>query len=512
MASRTTTGFGLSGDDALRGMVDYGLFSEKVQPCFRSSGLTDNIPTRLRRIVEETDQKRLKSRIKQTHDYVRYESLRDINVPRQIGIPHPESYVVQCLALRRHWTTVKQHCAKPDIPVSRTYVQRISSQSVFVMNYKGPYRFEYEEEDLHDMAGPRYVVRADISNCFPSVYTHSIPWAIHGRSKAKGNHSVTLAGNLLDSVTRNTRDGQTNGLLIGPHASNVLSEIILTCVDHQMIRNGYKAVRHIDDYVHYASTYSDAENFIRELALQLREYELVLNERKTTIQSMPVPLEQDWVRELRLFGIRGESNIPFSEVRTFLDSALKIAQREENSAVLNYAIKMVPKGLNRRAKRMFLQYAVNLAILYPYLAPLLDIHVIERHGYTGQEPVVREFLEQLMLIGLKRVYPDAIAHSLYYAIKFGLSLDVGSCQGDIFDIDDCLSLVLLFEYAQRHGMSDVERAIRVRANRLKGADRREQDRYWPLIYQVWSDQELSNEGQQFLAELKRKHMRFLRFV
>ena len=247
MASRTTTGFGLSGDDALRGMVDYGLFSEKVPPCFRSSVLTDNIPTRLRRIVEETDQKRLKSRIKQTHDYVRYESLRDINVPRQIGIPHPESYVVQCLALRRHWTTVKQHCAKPDIPVSRTYVQRISGQSVFVMNYKGPYRFEYEEEDLHDMAGARYVVRADISNCFPSVYTHSIPWAIHGRSKAKGNHSVTLAGNLLDSVTRNTRDGQTNGLLIGPHASNVLSEIILTCVDHQMIRNGYKAVRHIDD-------------------------------------------------------------------------------------------------------------------------------------------------------------------------------------------------------------------------------------------------------------------------
>ena len=512
MASRTTTGFGLSGDDALRGMVDYGLFSEKVPPCFRSSGLTDNIPTRLRRIVEETDQKRLKSRIKQTHDYVRYESLRDINVPRQIGIPHPESYVVQCLALRRHWTTVKQHCAKPDIPVSRTYVQRISGQSVFVMNYKGPYRFECEEEDLHDMAGARYVVRADISNCFPSVYTHSIPWAIHGRSKAKGNHSVMLAGNLLDSVTRNTRDGQTNGLLIGPHASNVLSEIILTCVDHQMIRNGYKAVRHIDDYVHYASTYSDAENFIRELALQLREYELVLNERKTTIQSMPVPLEQDWVRELRLFGIRGESNIPFSEVRTFLDSAAKDRSTRGEFCRSELCDQDGPQGPNRRAKRMFLQYAVNLAILYPYLAPLLDIHVIERHGYTGQEPVVREFLEQLMLIGLKRVYPDAIAHSLYYAIKFGLSLDVGSCQGDILDIDDCLSLVLLFEYAQHHGMSDVERAIRVRANRLKGADRREQDRYWPLIYQVWSDQELSNEGQQFLAELKRKHMRFLRFV
>ena len=73
-----------------------------------------------------------------------------------------------------------------------------------------------------------------------------------------------------------------------------------------MIRNGYKAVRHIDVYVHYASTYSDAENFIRELASAApRVTSSLLNERTTTIQSMPVPLEQDWVRELRLFGIRG---------------------------------------------------------------------------------------------------------------------------------------------------------------------------------------------------------------
>ena len=277
-----------------------------------------------------------------------------------------------------------------------------------------------------------------------------------------------------------------------------------------MIKKGCRSVRHIDDYVHYTATHSDAEDFIRELSVQLREFELVLNERKTKILPMPIPLEEDWVRELHLLALPDTNGIRFSAVRSFMDSALKIAQREANSAVLSYAIKMVPDNLNLRAKRLFMQYVVNLAVLYPYLAPLLDEHIFGKHSYSGMETVVVKFVEQLLSIGIKRLYPDAIAHGLYYAIKHDLSLNMGNIEDAIIDIDDCLTLVLLLEYAKRNSMISLEDKIRVRADKLKGGEPRDKDRYWLLIYQVWNAQELRSEGQAFLAELKGKAQGFLR--
>ena len=118
---------------------------------------------------------------------------------------------------------------------------------------------------------------------FPSIYTHSIPWALHGRRKAKRDRSLLLEGNLLDRVTQDTRDGQTNGLLIGPHASNILSEIVLTDIDRTLVASYGRYSRHIDDYEYAAKTYEEAESFIRNLSIQLRERELRINEKKTEI-------------------------------------------------------------------------------------------------------------------------------------------------------------------------------------------------------------------------------------
>ncbi|MCE2487479.1 MAG: hypothetical protein J4F42_18345, partial [Desulfurellaceae bacterium] len=39
MNRRQTTGRDLDADEAFRGLVDFGLFNEKVPPCFSSEGL-----------------------------------------------------------------------------------------------------------------------------------------------------------------------------------------------------------------------------------------------------------------------------------------------------------------------------------------------------------------------------------------------------------------------------------------------------------------------------------------
>ena len=281
-----------------------------------------------------------------------------------------------------------------------------------------------------------------------------------------------------------------------------------------MIKKGYKRFhRYIDDYTFYAKTHDEAEKFIHDLGMQLREYELVLNESKTAILTMPLPIKEDWVRELNSFRLPAKrATVRFGTVRSLLDLALKLAHGADTYAVLNYAIKMMPRNLDGRAKRLFVQESINLALLYPYLAPILDKHVFDKHRYDGIEKVVLDFIEQLIVIGIQRIFPDAIAHALYYSLKNNLQLSTSEDElQEVIEMDDCLSNVLLLEYAKRYGVTSIRDAIQKRADRLKGMETREMDRFWLLIYQSWCEKTLNDEGQKFLAELKRNHFDFVSF-
>ncbi|MES3041011.1 MAG: RNA-directed DNA polymerase [Pseudomonadota bacterium] len=479
-------------------------------------------------LLDETDEKKLKDALTgRAHDFMRYESLRDSNIPRHMGVPHPEAYAVQALAIAKHWQAIATHCNKPEPVFSRIHVRHIGNGRIFEMNYKGNERFRLEEDEQKWMSGAQYVVEADIATCFPSIYTHAIPWALDGKDAAKKCSSLTrLPGNLLDKCTQNTRDRQTNGLLIGPHASNIISEIILTQIDADLQAKGHRKVkRHVDDYRFYAGTYEEAEKFIKDLGLALRAYEMSLNEKKTKIVPLPSPSEADWVLVLNRHPLPKDQELKFSEIRSFLDRALTSAQAIGKSTPLNYAIKVLakshskknpgdsdetpPRKLSLRAKRMYAQEAMNLALAYPYLAPMLDEYVFTPYWHSDLKNKIAEFATALVQLGLRKLYPDAIAHAIFLALKYDFAL--GLNDHDLIEIvalDDCVANVLLLEYAKMRGRKKVKTAVNTRANELKTADQRDKDKHWLLIYQVWSKTELEGNGQNFLAELKGKGFQF----
>lgn len=507
----------LSPADVLTGLLDYGLFADKVPPCFATAGLAAILSEEKAGLLEGDNDKKLKDRIdKCGHDYVRYEALRDINIPRHLGIPHPESYAVQALAISKHWQVIATHCNQPKPAISRVHVRHIGNGCIFEMNYKGVERFQLEEDEIKWMAGAKFVAEADIAACFPSIYTHSIPWALHGKDETKKSSSLTkLAGNLLDKCTQNTRDRQTNGLLIGPHASNIISEIILTRIDLVLQAKGYKkVVRHVDDYRFFANTMDEAELFLKELGLSLRAYEMSLNEKKTRILDLPRPSAENWRLVLNRFQFPKSEELRYSTIRSFLDLALECAQTVGKSTPLNYAIKTIagseaPRQLNSRAKRMYAQEAMNLALAYPYLAPLLDEFVFDKYWHEGLESRIADFATSLVHLGVRKLYPDTIAHALYFALKHDLTLDLkDEALIEIVALDDCVTNVLLLEYAKKRKRPKVTAAINKRAKDLMAEDGREKDKHWLLIYQVWTRKELEGNGQSFLALLKGKSFEF----
>lgn len=129
----------------------------------------------------------------------------------------------------------------------------------------------------------RFRVHADISNCFHSIYTHAIPWAIVGveesKRRLKDNEKKSWPED-LDFHQRRTKRNETQGIPIGPATSSILVEVILQSVDEALNRKGYHFIRYIDDYTCYCDTNEHANDFILDLENYLSIYKLTLNLKK----------------------------------------------------------------------------------------------------------------------------------------------------------------------------------------------------------------------------------------
>ena len=168
------------------------------------------------------------------------------------------------------------------------------------------------EHDLISESGEyKYLLKADISSFYASIYTHSISWAIHGRRKAKDErNNYRLLGNRLDKLAQNSNSGQTNGLPIGPVTSDILSELVLADVDEQIsrrlskIRIKYRAARYKDDYRFLAKTQEDALTIKKVLTEVLHEYGLDINQKKTDISDdIVATYAREWKKTLRSYGL-----------------------------------------------------------------------------------------------------------------------------------------------------------------------------------------------------------------
>ena len=168
--------------------------------------------------------------------------------------------------------------------------------------------------------------------------------------------------------------------------------------------------------------------------------------------------------------------------------------------------------MNQRTKKLYVQEVLNLTLAFPYLAPFLDKHIFDNFSYEGIETSITDFVHKFIRLGIKKLYPDAIAYGLYFALKNGIILELRADEYDeIVGFDDCLVTVLLLEYALKQNLREVRASIIKLSDALKSAEERARDRQWLLIYQIWTEAELRGNQQQFLANLKKLQFQFLSF-
>jgi len=188
-----------------------------------------------------------------------------------------------------------------------------------------------------------FLLKADVIRFYPSIYTHSVPWAVHGKAFAKANRDPKHLGNKLDLLLRNCQDAQTNGIPVGPDTSLVIAELLLAQVDRSLLRRRCKGFRYMDDYELVFDSEKRALEARSDLQEALLGLELDLSATKTAIGSLPRQLEDGWVSSLSLFELFEGSPFFKTQIIRFFDCAFELARKYPHEGVLKYAAGRISK-------------------------------------------------------------------------------------------------------------------------------------------------------------------------
>jgi hypothetical protein len=479
------------------GLLAHGLFTEKLPPFLTSVNFFDYCQSRSRNFPDTPS------------TYIYYENMREINVPRQLGIPNPMAYQRLCKCLSEYWYKICEHFEKytsyQTHKISRIHVRKLANKlALFEMNYNKWSIDGTPEPDL--MIGKKYLVKSDITTFFPSIYTHALSWALVGKPMAKANMNNKNWYNIIDHCTRNIKYGETHGLLIGPHASNLLSEIILTVVDYNLYQKGkYSYIRHVDDYICYVDTYEEGQKFIVDLSEELRKFDLVINHGKTSISELPLAAIDDWVRQINAIKRKTKNEMmDFIEVRAYLDNVIEIMHNNNNiSSVIKYAIKVLSsQEMSGNAKIYFTKTILHCAIIFPYLIPLLDEYIFV--PLKTDHSLIESFTNMIFSEGKKFNNNEEICFSLFFSLKYNIiikEIDIDN----LLKTDNCIVYLLSYLYFKNNKNKVACKKLRDCALKLILQDE-SLGQFWVFVYEVLPQSLLRGEWK----DMKRNQVSFLK--
>lgn len=173
-------------------------------------------------------------------------------------------------------------------------------------------------------------VRVDISKFYPTIYTHSVAWALLGKEKAKyyfkekDNLDTLIAGGdtdaalykyaeSVDIAIRACQERQSMGIPIGPDTSHIVAEIVACRIDNilksRLSSIDLKACRYYDYYYLYVSSKDEADKTLKCLQLILSEFQLEINESKVKIREFPFAFEDEFTAILYAFDFKKTNQV-----------------------------------------------------------------------------------------------------------------------------------------------------------------------------------------------------------
>lgn len=300
---------------------------------------------------------------------------------RPLELIHPLLYVilVRELTEKDSWKIIKSKFKKIK-KIECASIPRYSSNPS--KKDKGEQIFtwweETEQKSITFSLDFQYLLQTDITNFYPSIYTHSISWVFMGKKQAKKNkeqlHSNMQLGNKIDKTLQLMSYSQTNGIPQGSVLMDFIAEILLAHIDQELALeikkekiNKYQIIRYRDDYRIFSQNSSDADKITQILAKILVDYGLKLNPKKTQASEDIIYFSQ---KEEKLEWLKQEASIIYGKtLQKQLMIVYLFAKKYKNSgSVVTALTKLLndfenPKSNNKVFNTNLKQKNINIEVL-----------------------------------------------------------------------------------------------------------------------------------------------------
>lgn len=235
-----------------------------------------------------------------------------------------------------------------------------------------------------------HVIHADLSDCYGSIYTHSIAWALHDKAVAKAKREdLGLIGNQIDWLLQDMSNGQTNGIPQGSVLMDFIAEMLLGYADFLLSEKikkefgekfeDYHIIRYRDDYRVFTNSNQDGEKIAKLITETMIELGLKLNQQKTKVTNQVVSSS---VKSDKLYWIRQKQSE--KNLQKHLLIIHELSNEFPNSGSLLIA-------LDKFHKRIFGRKKISEDIV-PLISIVVDIAYHHPKSYAISAAILSKFL------------------------------------------------------------------------------------------------------------------------
>lgn len=290
-----------------------------------------------------------KNLTKHSTNYETFTAPRTVSGRRNLAIVHPRAQLHLSLLITHNRAKIKKIIDEGGKSLYRT--------SEYPKKHKAFEGLDFRKRDTlaAGLYSERpYVLHADISRFFYTVYTHSIPWAVLGKETAKDwlSHDPKKLknhwSNGLDSAIQLCQSRETFGIPVGPDTSRIIAEVLLAGVeaddDFSKIISGYPAFRLLDDYVIGFDDENTAKAALGALRTVMWKFNLQLNEEKTFISESRFLYREGWKLDFESIVISDEhQGEQAKDIYRLVDHTLHFCQEAGTGAPASWACRRLWK-------------------------------------------------------------------------------------------------------------------------------------------------------------------------
>lgn len=405
-------------------LLERGYFPKELPPPFNTALFADSVINSWTRYCDKFKDRCVTKPV--NHSIPRVGRLR-----RKLSIPNPISFFQLSKEIAENKDDIDTILNPDPYSVTTPHVNDSEGRAVVPSKWFN----ELPRMRAKQRANARYLVKADVSKFYHSIYTHSIPWAIHGKAFAKTHRGFDYLGNRLDTYLRNGQDAQTVGIPIGPDTSLIVAEIILSQVDKEIAsKHNLGGFRFVDDYEISCKNMAEVETAISALETALSRYELQLNPAKLKIIELPDDLDSQWATELRTIPLSEASpKSQYFALLQFINTASKYMKEHPDRSIAKYCLGRLARiGIHDENEDFVFDFLIHCFNLEPSSIPkvielLCDRFSVFSRGVLGpvRTPILQQAAMQVLEKGIAIQHASEVAWALWTCIVFGLQIDEG---------------------------------------------------------------------------------------